>query len=252
MDGKNIEKARDILVTKNLKKHFGEVRAVDGVDLKIGEGEITSIVGPNGAGKTTFLRLISGELAPDSGEIIFGGREISDLTIQERTRLGISQSFQVPAVFENMTSLDNLRSSICSREGKRFSFLPISRYSEIKSEAKGRLGQFDLQEGYLAAALPHGARKILDILIAEAQSPKLVLLDEPTSGVSTKDKFELMDSLEPLLEKEKMTVVMVEHDLEIVSDYSDKVAVMSKGRLVQKGDPKKVMKSKKVKEVFGG
>lgn len=246
MDKKN--KKKDILVTKGLKKHFGDVHAVDGVDLEISEGEVLSIVGPNGAGKTTFLNLLSGALKPDKGKITFDGKEITNLPIQERNRLGISLSFQIPAPFDGLKVLHNLIPGISEREKKSYGLLPIMRYSEIMDDAERRLDQFNLPKDSLAEELPHGARKILDCVIATTSDPKLILLDEPTSGVSTDEKFELMEMLKPVLKK--MTTIMVEHDMEIVSEYSDRMSVMDRGKLIQKGVPEKVMNDPKVKEVM--
>jgi len=242
-----------ILSGSNLVKHFGELRAVDGVDLEIYKGEVLSIVGPNGAGKTTLLKLLSGGHQIDRGEILFMGKNIGPMSLIQRARLGIVYSFQIPALFEHLSALDNVRLALLNREGKTFIFFAnVARFPKVRKEAQEILGVFNVPEDSPASALPHGQRKLLDAAIAFALNPKLLLLDEPTSGVSTEEKGQVMDTIMPIIRQSDTTAVIVEHDMEIVTRYTQRVIVMQQGRVLVGGTPEKIMADAQVQEVLLG
>ena len=244
-----------MLTIDNLKKHFGFVRAVDNINLEIKEGEIVSIIGTNGAGKTTLVNLISGYIKPDSGRILFFDKDITYASPYVRIKLGVGRSFQLIQLFGNSTVLDNVRTALFSKYGMiRKGFLPADRYSSVTDEAIDILGNFNLSDKkhLTPTGLSEGDLKILDIAIAFALKSKLLLLDEPTSGVATNDKFKVMDSIVSAIRKERISTLIIEHDMDIVSGYSDRVIVMHEGRIMAEGKPDEIMENKEVKAtVFG-
>jgi branched-chain amino acid transport system ATP-binding protein len=244
-----------MLAIDNLKKHFGFVKAVDNVNLDIAEGEIVSIIGTNGAGKTTLVNLISGYIKPDSGRILFFDKDITHASPYVRIKLGVGRSFQLIQLFSSSTVLDNVRTALFSKYGMiRKAFLPAERYSSITEEAIKILDNFNMSDkkNLTPKGLSEGDLKILDIAIAFALKSKLLLLDEPTSGVATSDKFKVMDSIVSAIKKEGISTLIIEHDMDIVSGYSDRVIVMHEGRIMAEGKPEEVMENKEVKAtVFG-
>lgn len=244
-----------MLTIDNLKKYFGFVKAVDHVNLEIKEGEIVSIIGTNGAGKTTLVNLISGYIRPDSGRILFLDKDITHASPYVRIKLGIGRSFQLIQLFSNSTVLDNVRTALFSKyEMIQKGLLPAERYSSVTEEAVKILAEFGLsgKERLTPKGLSEGDLKVLDIAIAFALKSKLLLLDEPTSGVATNDKFKVMDSIVQAIKKERISTLIIEHDMDIVSGYSDRVIVMHEGRIMAEGKPNEVMANKDVKAtVFG-
>jgi len=244
-----------MLAIDNLKKHFGFVKAVDNVNLDITEGEIVSIIGTNGAGKTTLVNLISGYIKPDSGRILFFDKDITHASPYVRIKLGVGRSFQLIQLFGGITVLDNVRIALFSKYGMiRKAFLPAERYSSITEEAIKILDNFNISDkkNLTPKGLSEGDLKILDIAIAFALKSKLLLLDEPTSGVATSDKFKVMDSIVSAIKREGISTLIIEHDMDIVSGYSDRVVVMHEGRIMAQGKPEEVMENKEVKAtVFG-
>ncbi len=244
-----------MLIVDNLKKHFGFVKAVDDVNLEIKEGEIVSIIGTNGAGKTTLVNLISGYLKPDSGRILFLDNDITYASPYVRIKLGVGRSFQLIQLFGNTTVLDNVRTALFSKYGMiRRGLLPADRYSSVTDEAIKILQNFNLadKKDLTPTGLSEGDLKILDIAIAFALKSKLLLLDEPTSGVATSDKFKVMDSIVSAIKKEKISTLIIEHDMDIVSGYSDRVVVMHEGKVMAEGRPNEIMENKEVKAIVFG
>src|SRR4030067_1070802 len=244
-----------MLTIDNLKKHFGSVKAVDHVNLEIKEGEIVSIIGTNGAGKTTLVNLISGYIKPDSGRIQFLDKDITYAPPYVRIKLGVGRSFQLIQLFSNSTVLDNVRIALFSKYGMiRRGLLPADRYSSVTDEAIKILGSFSMsaKKNLSPKGLSEGDLKILDIAIAFALKSKLLLLDEPTSGVATNDKFKVMDSIVKAIKKEGLSTLIIEHDMDIVSGYSDRVIVMHEGKIMAEGKPDEVMENKEVKATVLG
>jgi len=244
-----------MLTVDNLKKHFGFVRAVDNINLQIREGEIVSIIGTNGAGKTTLVNLISGYLKPDSGRILFFDKDITYASPYVRIKLGVGRSFQLIQLFRNSTVLDNVRTALFSKYGMiRKGLLPADRYSSVTEEAIQILNNFNMSDKkeLTPTGLSEGDLKILDIAIAFALKSKLLLLDEPTSGVATSDKFKVMDSIVSAIKKEGVSTLIIEHDMDIVSGYSDRVIVMHEGRIMAEGKPDEIMENRDVKAIVFG
>src|SRR4030042_2285085 len=239
-----------MLIVKNVTKRFGGFTAVDDVNLEIKEGEIISIIGTNGAGKTTLVNMISGYLKPDSGTILFSDRDITYASPYIRIKLGIGRSFQLIQLFENSTALDNVRTALFSKYGMiRRGLLPADRYTSATEEATEILKNFNMldKKNLTPKALSEGDMKILDVAIAFALKSRLLLLDEPTSGVATNDKFKVMDSIVSAIKKEGISTLIIEHDMDIVSGYSDRVLVIHEGKIIAEGKPNEVMENKEVK-----
>jgi branched-chain amino acid transport system ATP-binding protein len=239
-----------MLTLKNVKKKFWDLRAVDNISFEIGDGEIVSLIGSNGAGKTTLVNLISGYLKPDEGTILFDDRNITQASAYNRIQWGVGRSFQIINLFENLSVLDNVRTPLFSKYGLiRRWLLPAAGYQKITDQALEILRNFRLEDkrDALPKELSEGDRKILDIAVAFALKSKLLLLDEPTSGVATNDKFKVMDNIIAAIKKEGVSTLIIEHDMDIVSGYSDRVLVMHEGRLLTEGKPEEVMNNKEVR-----
>ena len=244
-----------LLRTERLTKHFGETRAVDGVNFSVNEGEFLSLVGTNGSGKTTLVNLISAFLSPDSGRIFIADRDITYAPVDERIRAGIARSFQLVNLFDDLSVLDNVALSIFAREGKtRRIFALAERDTAVTQEAAELLGQFGLagKAQGLAGGLAQGERKLLDVAVAYALRPKLLFLDEPTSGVSTRDKAQIMDTVSSVVRGGGITAVVIEHDMDVVFKYSDRVVVMHEGRFLADGLPEEIRRNRDVQTYLLG
>ena len=243
------------LVTEKLTKYFGDTHAVDKVDFVIGEGEVVALIGSNGAGKTSLVNLISGLLQPDSGRIVFRGEEITRQPVQDRIKAGIARSFQIVNLFDELTVVDNVALSIFAREGKtRWFFTLADHYGAIWEEAHDILRQFglDLKAKQLAGGISQGERKLLDVAVAYALKPQLLFLDEPTSGVSTREKAPIMDVISSIVRSQRITAVVIEHDMDIIFKYSDRIVVMHQGVILASGSPEEIRSNESVKDaVFG-
>jgi len=244
-----------LLTTSKLTKYFGDTHAVDKVDFTIGEGEVLSLIGSNGAGKTSLVNLCSGLITPDSGTIVFRGQDITKQTVQNRIASGIARSFQVVNLFDDLTVLDNVALSIFSREGMtRRLFSLADRQEHVWAEARDILHQFGLspKSDQRAGGISQGERKLLDVAVAYALKPQLLFLDEPTSGVSTREKAPIMDVISSIVRKHKITAVVIEHDMDIIFKYSDRIVVMHQGVVLASGSPEEIRNNESVKDaVFG-
>ena len=245
----------NLLETKELSKSFGETHAVDNVDFQIQEGEVLSLIGSNGAGKTSMVNLISGLLHPDSGSIVFRGQDITTLPVHGRIKAGIARSFQIVNLFDELTLHDNVALSIFSRQGMtRRLFTLADRHHEVWEEALEILRQFGLEtkRSELAGVISQGERKLLDVAVAYALKPQLLFLDEPTSGVSTREKAPIMDVISAIVRSHKITAVVIEHDMDIIFKYSDRIVVMHQGKILASGSPEEIRRNETVKDaVFG-
>jgi branched-chain amino acid transport system ATP-binding protein len=244
-----------LLRTEKLKKHFGETRAVDGVDFTVNEGEFLSLVGTNGAGKTTLVNLISAFLLPDSGRIFVGDRDITDATVDQRIGAGIARSFQLVNLFDDLSVLDNVALAIFAREGKTSRLFSLAeRDAAVTREAAELLAEFRLSDKAYGPArdLAQGERKLLDVAVAYALRPKLLFLDEPTSGVSTRDKTQIMDTVSAVVRGGGITAVVIEHDMDVVFKYSDRVVVMHEGRFLADGPPEEIRRNSDVAKYLLG
>ena len=235
-----------LLETAKLTKHFGDTRAVDGVDFAVAEGEVLALIGSNGAGKTSLVNLVSGLLRPDSGRILFRGADVTEQPVNERIRAGIARSFQLVNLFDNLTLLDNVALSIFSREGKtRNLFSLADGQRSVWDEAFEVLRQFGLESmsPMVAGGISQGERKLLDVAVAYALRPSLLFLDEPTSGVSTREKAPIMDVITSIVRSQKITAVVIEHDMDVVFKYSDRIVAMHQGTILASGTPEEIRRN---------
>jgi branched-chain amino acid transport system ATP-binding protein len=238
-----------LLEVRNITKAFGSNTAVDDVSLTIRKGEFLGLIGSNGAGKTTLVNLISGFFPADRGTLLFDGRDITRQSIHERIGVGIARSFQLVNLFDHLTVLDNVALTIFSRQGKtRWLWTIADRDGEVRDEAVAVLRQFGLaaEAPLLAGAISQGARKLLDVAVAYALRPKLLFLDEPTSGVSTREKAPIMDIITAVVRAEGITAVVIEHDMDIVFRYSDRIVAMHQGAILASGTPDEIRQNEQV------
>ena len=244
-----------VLSVSKLDKRFGAVVAADALTLDIPAGQKVSLIGANGAGKTTFVNLVTGYLKPDSGSISLDGRDIGGHSPRKVARLGISRSFQIPQLFVELTAAENLTVAVSGTRAKTLSFHSPAHARDINDQAVALLGRFGLADHAERpiSELAGGVRKLVDIAMALVRRPKLLLLDEPTSGVSAEEKFATMDRVINAVLPDAATIVFVEHDMDIVSRYADRVIAFYQGRILADGEPDHVLKDKDVRlYVTGG
>jgi branched-chain amino acid transport system ATP-binding protein len=244
-----------LLETVDLKKYFGDTHAVDNVNLVVEEGEFVSLVGANGAGKTTLVNLVSAFFPPDSGRILFKGEDITKLSATERVAAGIARSFQLVNLFDDRSVFDNVAQAIFARDGKALKILALAeRDDAVTQETLGVLRQFGLEAmgEVLAGGLAQGERKLLDVAVAYALRPSLLCLDEPTSGVSTRDKAQIMDTISSVVRAGEITAVIIEHDMDVVFKYSDRIVVMHQGTILADGTPDEIRNNDEVATVLLG
>ncbi|OKO74918.1 ABC transporter ATP-binding protein [Bradyrhizobium sp. AS23.2] len=244
-----------LLETVNLRKYFGDTHAVDDVNLTIAEGEFISLVGPNGAGKTSLCNVISAHLVPDSGKIIFKGTDVTRSSVIERVKAGIARSFQLVNLFDDLTAFDNVALAIFSRDGKIRNMAALAdRDREVAIEADAILDQFGLagKRNEPARGLAQGERKLLDVALAYALRPTLLFLDEPTSGVSTREKDQIMDVIASVVRREGITAAIIEHDMDIVFKYSNRIVVMHQGAILAQGTPDAIRSNDEVAMILLG
>jgi branched-chain amino acid transport system ATP-binding protein len=238
-----------LLEIRNITKTFGDNRAVDDVTLAIRKGEFLGLIGSNGAGKTTLVNLISGFFPADQGSLVFEGQDITRQSINGRIRAGVARSFQLVNLFDHLTVLDNVALTIFSRQGKtRWPWKLAGRDHAVRDEAVAVLRQFGLESkaAMLAGAVSQGERKLLDVALAYALRPKLLFLDEPTSGVSTREKAPIMDVVTAVVRAEGITAVVIEHDMDIVFRYSDRIVAMHQGAILASGTPDEIRRNEQV------
>ena len=244
-----------LLRTVNLRKQFGDTCACDGLDFVVNKGEFLSLVGSNGAGKTTLVNLISGHLQPDSGRILLQDRDISFATVAERIKAGIARSFQIVNLFDGLSVFDNVALSIFSREGKAVKMAALADHDQdVRRETLDVLQQFGLGRlaEVLAGGLAQGERKLLDVAVAYALRPRLLFLDEPTSGVSTRDKAQIMDTVASVVRAGHVTAVVIEHDMDVVFRYSDRIVMMHEGAFLADGTPEEIRANQHVASILLG
>ena len=238
-----------LLEIRNITKSFGNNRAVDDVSLTIRKGEFLGLIGSNGAGKTTLVNLISGFFPADHGALVFDGQDITRQSINDRIRVGIARSFQLVNLFDHLTVLDNIALTIFSRQGKtRWLWTLADRDQAVRDESVAVLRQFGLEgkANMLAGAISQGERKLLDVALSYALRPKLLFLDEPTSGVSTREKAPIMDIVTAVVRAEGITAVVIEHDMDIVFRYSDRIVAMHQGAILASGSPDEIRRNEQV------
>ena len=250
-----------ILEAQGLRKIFGAVTAAWDISAAIQKDAVVGLIGANGAGKTTFINMITGYLKPSAGTIHFQGRDITPLPPREITRLGVCRSFQIPQLYDSLSVEDNILVGlgIVSRVNKKSFFSrtrqKVPNRQAIAPEAAGaimeRFGLIDYRDKP-ANVLPGGIRKLLDIAMSMVGKPQIMMLDEPTSGINADQKFDIMDMIMEALRAEGVTVLFVEHDMEIVSRYSDRILAFYEGRVIADGRPEEVLADSKVRQYVIG
>ncbi|WP_123533119.1 ABC transporter ATP-binding protein [Halosimplex salinum] len=246
-----------ILETRDLVKEFGGLVATDHVNLTIEEGELVSLIGPNGAGKSTLINLITRMLEETEGEIFFEGDPITDLEPHEVVQRGIGKSFQTASIFPELTVEENANiASFGAEHGSfRFNFLKHrSSYPAVQQRTLDTLEAVGLrsQKDTTAADLPYGDKRRLEIGIALASEPALLLMDEPTAGMSPEETQSTVELIEDLQEEMDLTILLVEHDMEIVFSVSDRIAVLNRGSIIAEGPPDEVQGDPSVQEAYLG
>jgi branched-chain amino acid transport system ATP-binding protein len=243
-----------LLEAQGVGKRFGAVVAAADINVSVRSGERVSLIGSNGAGKTTFVNMITGYLKPDAGHIRFDGRDITALHPRAIVGLGVGRSFQIPQLFGELSVLDNmLVASAC--HDKHLSYREAARNASALARAEALLLRFGLAEhrDRRVVELPGGVRKLLDIAMALTVRPKLLLLDEPTSGVSAEEKFPMMDTVMAALGSERdTTVLFVEHDMDIVGRYADRVIAFYSGRIIADDVPERALTTDDVRRYVTG
>jgi branched-chain amino acid transport system ATP-binding protein len=241
-----------IVQTRQLTREFGSLVAVDHVDFSVDAGELRSIIGPNGAGKTTFFRLISGEMAPSSGRILFRGEDITGQPQHRVSRLGIAKSYQITNVFPHLSVLENVRVAAQSH-GLSFNFWSrAAALADVRHKAEAILQEVGLwdKRAMIAAHLSHGEKRHLELGIALATDPTLLLLDEPTAGMSPEETDETIHLIRRIAEGR--TVVLVEHKMKVVMNISDRITVLHQGQVLAEGPPGEIRANARVQQTYLG
>jgi branched-chain amino acid transport system ATP-binding protein len=245
--------SRAILELQRLVKSFGALRVTAGVDLAFLAGETHAVIGPNGAGKTTLVNQISGAVAPDAGRILFDGHDVTRLPMPARARLGLARSFQITQVLPRFTALENVALAVQARSGSSFGFWrPAAAEESLNAPAREALRAVDLaaRARTPAGSLSHGEKRRLELAIALAQAPKLLLLDEPAAGAGAEETRRLIEILQGL--KRHTTIVLIEHDMQAVFALADRISVLVEGRIVATGSPEAIRVDPAVRAAYLG
>jgi branched-chain amino acid transport system ATP-binding protein len=244
-----------LLETRGLGREFGALQAVADVNLVVQPMELRAVIGPNGAGKTTLFHLISGLLAPTSGRVVFGGHDVTALAAPARCRRGLSRTFQITSIFPELSVLENVRVAVQLKTGDNFRLLggraileATERQARDSLELLGLAGRAD----ELASTLPHGDQRLLEIAMAVAQEPTLLLLDEPTQGLSPEDTAATVAVIRQVARERKLTIILVEHDMDVVFDLADRISVLHFGRLIAEGTAAEIRANADVQKAYLG
>jgi len=242
-----------MLEVRGLSKSFGGFLAVNKATLDVSKGEIVAVIGPNGAGKTTLFNLVTGILKPDEGQVIFKGEEITGLPAHKTCKKGITRSFQVVNIFSRLTVFENVRISVLSQQGKTYHwFRPSREYvNEETGEILKSVGLINKKDN-VCGALSHGDQKVLEIAIALAGKPELLILDEPTAGMSPEETARCIDLIKRLSENLGLTILFCEHDMELVFAIARRIMVMVRGSTIVQGLPDEVRCNQQVQDAYLG
>jgi branched-chain amino acid transport system ATP-binding protein len=245
--------AEPLLQIEGLSKRFGGVIAADAITLDLPQGEFHAVIGPNGAGKTTLIGLIAGEVAPQQGRVRFAGTDITRLAAHRRSRLGLARSFQITSLFSEFTALDNVALAAQAHSGHSFRFWrDARREEELRKPAQVALARVGLMHraGVRVAKLSHGEHRQLEIAMALVAEPRLLLLDEPMAGMGPEESARMVEMLRQL--KGRVTVLLIEHDMEAVFALADRLTVLVYGRIIASGDPETVRADAAVRQAYLG
>ena len=242
-----------LLSVENVSRHFGSLVAVNGVSLTVHPGELRAVIGPNGAGKTTFFNLISGFFPPTAGKIVFDGQDITALPPEKRVTRGMARTFQITEIFPELSVRENLRIPVEVAAGLRLNIRPSggaalrSRIDELL-EISGLASKADR----LAGELPHGDQRTIEIMTALALKPRLLLLDEPTAGMGDQETYDITALIRRLHREQKLTIVLIEHDMRVVFNLADRIMVLAEGSVLAEGTPKEIGANEKVQAAYLG
>jgi branched-chain amino acid transport system ATP-binding protein len=242
-----------LLEIAGLSKRFGGIVASDAITLDVRAGELHAIIGPNGAGKTTLVGEIAGEIAPDAGHIRFDGRDITALPIYARSALGLARSFQITSLFADFTALDNVALAVQAHSGHSFRFWRDARgEGELRDPARAALARVGLaaRADVLVSKLSHGEHRALEIAMALATKPRLLLLDEPMAGMGPEESAHMVATLREL--KAELTILLIEHDMEAVFALADRITVLVYGRVIASGEPAAIRANAQVRQAYLG
>jgi len=242
-----------MLELKNVSKRFGGVVATDDVTLDVKPGEVHALIGPNGAGKTTLIAQIAGDLASDGGAIRFEGADVTRVPQHDRVRSGLARSYQITSIFKRFSVLDNLALAVQARSGSSFSFWrPVAAETALFDEARSIAAEIGLagRETAIAATLAHGEQRALEVGLALATRPRLVLLDEPMAGMGPEESQRVIALVERV--RARVTVLLVEHDMDAVFRLADRISVLVSGRVIASGAPEAIRAHPEVKKAYLG
>jgi ABC-type branched-subunit amino acid transport system ATPase component len=242
-----------VLETRGLDKHFGGIVAANQVSLQIEKGARHALIGPNGAGKTTIVNLLTGVLKPTAGQILLDGKDITRLEPHERVRLGIARTFQINQLFADLTPIETLGLAVSERLGRGKDWWRIvGGKSDVTDEIIELLERFRLGDVMRerTGILPYGKQRLLEIALAIACKPRVLLLDEPAAGVPEDERHEILATVEAL--PKDVTVLLIEHDMDIIFSFADRISVLVNGSLFVEGDPDEVARDPRVKAVYLG
>ncbi|WP_158809035.1 ABC transporter ATP-binding protein [Beijerinckia sp. L45] len=242
-----------LLSVENLCKAYGALRVTDRVTLTVAAGELRAIIGPNGAGKTTLIHQLSGLAAPDSGQVMFDGRDVTALSMPQRARLGLVRSFQITAILPRLSALDNVALAVQARSGSSFRFFrDVSQDAAINTEALALLARFrlDARAASAAGTLSYGEKRQLELAVALATRPKLLLLDEPLAGTSHDEARLVIAALQSL--KRDVAIILIEHDMDAVFALADRVSVLVYGAIIASGTPAEIRADPAVRAAYLG
>jgi branched-chain amino acid transport system ATP-binding protein len=244
-----------LLEVRGLAKAFGDFVAVDGVDLTLPGGGIAAVIGPNGAGKTTLINLLTGRLAADRGRVLFAGRDVTGWPASARVRAGMGRAFQVTNVFPRLTALENVSIPVLAAAGLApRPFARVEARADVRAEAERLLGEVGLAEraGATAGQLSHGDQRLLELALALATRPRLLFLDEPTAGMAPGERERVLGRIRRLADQGGLTLLLVEHDMDVVFGMASRIVVMHQGRVLADGQPEAIRADRRVQEVYLG
>jgi branched-chain amino acid transport system ATP-binding protein len=242
-----------ILEAVGIDKHFGGLKANQNVSFEVKEGKITSIIGPNGAGKTTLFNILTGMYKSDAGKVLFEGQDISNWPIHKIVNLGIARSFQVLNIFNEISPAENIRLAVQSRKKRSLNFFrSVQGFEDINQETKAVLDEIGLSavKDLPTKNLPYGDKRVLEIGIAMASRPKLLLMDEPTSGLPSSETARIKEFIKKI--SARLTVVVIEHDMDVVLTISDVIIVLHQGQVIAQGTPEEIKANDEVQEAYLG
>jgi branched-chain amino acid transport system ATP-binding protein len=242
-----------LLQIDGLAKHFGGVVASDNIVLGVTRGELHAVIGPNGAGKTTLIGQLTGEIEPNAGRIEFDGRDITALPTHERSQLGLARSFQITSLFLDFTALDNVAFAVQAHAGHSFSFWHDAREeTALREPASAALARVGLSHraDVMVSKISHGEQRQLELAMALATKPRLLLLDEPMAGLGPEESGRMVETLREL--KQELTILLIEHDMEAVFALADRISVLVYGRVIASGAPAEIRANAEVRQAYLG